>query len=68
MNTTVEHDQTTTINSGNRTLTVQTGTNTELIKGNSSHTVQADYRKVEVTGGDYTATSTDAAVKLLGNG
>ena len=68
MNTTVEHDQTTTINSGNRSLTIQTGTNTELIKGNSSHTVQAGYRKVEVTGGDYSATSTDAAVKLLGNG
>ena len=68
MNTTVEHDQTTTINSGSRTLTVQTGTNTELINGNSSHTVLAGYRKVEVTGGDYSATSTDAAVRLLGNG
>jgi type VI secretion system secreted protein VgrG len=68
INTTVEHDQTTKINSGNRTLTIQTGTNTELIKGNSCHTVQAGYRKVEVTGGDYSATSTDAAVKLLGNG
>jgi type VI secretion system secreted protein VgrG len=68
MNTTVEHDQTTTIKSGKRTLSIQSGTNTETIKSNSSHTVQAGYRKVEVTGGDYSATSTDGAVKLLGNG
>jgi type VI secretion system secreted protein VgrG len=68
MNTTVEHDETTTVKSGNRKLMVESGTNTETIKSNSSHTVQAGFRKVEVTGGDYSATSTDAAVKLLGNG
>jgi type VI secretion system secreted protein VgrG len=68
MRTTVEHDQSTTIRSGKRTLSVQSGTNSETIKSNSSHIVQAGYRKVEVTGGDYSATSTDAAVKLLGNG
>jgi type VI secretion system secreted protein VgrG len=66
MNTTVQHDQSDTVKSGKRTVTVETGTNTETIKGNSIHTVQAGFRKVEVTGGDYSAESTDAAANITG--
>jgi type VI secretion system secreted protein VgrG len=67
MNTTVEHDQTITIKSGNRTLGVNTGTNTETIKGNASLTIQAGSRTVSVTGGNYSATASDAIV-LHGKG
>ena len=68
MDTTVEHDQTITVKSGNRKLNVDTGTNTETIKGTSGLTVQAGSRTVSVTGGDYSATSTDAAIVLYGKG
>ena len=50
----------------NRTMNVLDGTNSETIKGNSSHTVQAGYRKVQITGGDYSACSTDAAANFTG--
>jgi type VI secretion system secreted protein VgrG len=76
MNTTVEHDQTTTVKSGNRSTTVESGTLTETIKGDASLTVQAGSRTVSVTGGSYTATvsggdfsaTASAAVKLNGQG
>ena len=68
LNETIENDLTIDVKSGNRKMTVDSGTNTEIIKGNSSHTVQAGSRTVTVTGGDYSATSTDAAVKLHGQG
>jgi type VI secretion system secreted protein VgrG len=67
MNTTVENDETHTVVSGNREMTVQSGTNTETIKGDASLTVQAGARSVDVTGGDYSAVSSDA-VKLHGKG
>lgn len=68
MNTTVEHDQTIKIKTGNRKLDIDAGTNTTTVKGTDSLTVKAGSRTVTVTGGDYKATSTDGAVKILGNG
>lgn len=65
LNTTVENNETLLVKSGNRTVTVESGTNSETIKGNSTLTVQAGARTVDVTGGDYSATSSQA-VKLLG--
>ncbi len=76
METTVEHDKKVTVKAGNRTLNVDTGTNTETIKGTSSLTVQAGSRTVDVSGGSYTADvhggdirgTASAAVKLQGQG
>ena len=76
MTTTVEHDKKVTVKSGNRTLNVDTGTNSETIKGNASLTVQAGSRVVDVTGGSYTADvhggdikgTASAAVKFTGQG
>jgi type VI secretion system secreted protein VgrG len=68
MNTTIEHHQTTKIKTGDRTLTIDAGTNTTKVKGTDSLTVEAGSRTVKVTGGDCSTTSTDGAVKLLGNG
>jgi type VI secretion system secreted protein VgrG len=76
MDTTVEHDKKVIVKSGNRSLNVNTGTNTETIKGNASLTVQAGNRAVDVTGGSYTADvhggdilgTASAAVKLHGQG
>ncbi len=67
METTVEHDKKVTVKSGNRSLNVDTGTNTETIKGNASLTVQAGSRTVSVSGGSYEGTAS-AAVKLTGQG
>ncbi len=67
MNTTVQHDQTITVNTGNRTMTIVAGTLTDTVKGNASLTVQAGSRTVSVTGGDYSATASDA-VDLHGKG
>ena len=82
MDTTVENDQrntikndqtdkimnnrSTTVESGNDTLTIAAGTRTVTVKGNSTHTVQAGERTVTVTGGNYNATSTDAAANITG--
>jgi type VI secretion system secreted protein VgrG len=60
MATTVEHDQTITVVSGNRTMTIQAGTLTDTVKGDASLTVQAGSRTVSVTGGDYAVTASDA--------
>ena len=76
METTVEHDKKVIVKSGNRSLNVDTGTNTETIKGNASLTVQAGSRIVDVTGGSYTVDvhggdikgTASAAVKLTGQG
>ena len=62
-----EHDQTITVNTGNRTMTIVAGTLTDTVKGNASLTVQAGSRTVSVTGGDYSATAS-AAVILHGKG
>lgn len=67
MDTTVEHDQSITVKSGNRTLGVNSGTNTETIKGNASLTIQSGSRTVDVTGGDYSTTASDA-IMLHGKG
>src|SRR5262249_13339600 len=47
MNTTIEHDETHTVVSGKREMTVKAGTNTEVIKGNASLTIQAGTRSVD---------------------
>ena len=67
MNTTVQNNETHAVKSGNRTMAVESGTNSETIKGNSTLTVQAGARAVDVTGGDYSATSSQA-VQLRGKG
>ena len=46
MSTTIQHDETHTVVSGNREMGVQAGTNTETIKGDASLTVQAGKRSV----------------------
>ena len=76
MATTVKHDRSTTVETGNDTLTVQAGTRTVTVKGNTSLTVQAGSRSVSVTGGSYGAdvsggdfaATASAAVKLHGKG
>jgi type VI secretion system secreted protein VgrG len=76
METTVEHDKKVTVKSGNRTLNVNTGTNSETIKGTASLTVQAGSRTVDVTGGSYTAdvhggdfkATASASVAITGQG
>jgi type VI secretion system secreted protein VgrG len=67
LTTTVQNNETHSVQSGNRTMSIVTGTNTETVKGNSSHTVQAGSRTVDVTGGDYAASSSQA-VRLHGKG
>ncbi len=76
MNTTVKHDRSTTLETGNDTLAVQTGTRSVTVKGDTSLTVQAGNRSVSVTGGNYSADVNggdfsgvaSAAVKLHGKG
>ena len=58
MTTTVENDQTTTVVSGNQTVSVQAGASTTTIKGSTSLTVQAGNRTVNVTG-NYLLDTTD---------
>jgi type VI secretion system secreted protein VgrG len=67
MTTTVEHDQSVTVNEGNRAMTVKAGTLTDVVKGTASLTVQAGSRTVSVTGGDYSGTASGAVV-LHGKG
>lgn len=50
MSSTIEHDLTTTVVSGNDTKAVQAGTQSVTVKGNTSLTVQAGDRIVNVTG------------------
>lgn len=54
MNTTVEHDANVTINTGNSTFTVKTGTHTETIKGDTSITIQSGTMKLDVAAKTYT--------------
>lgn len=76
MSTEVEHDQSITIKSGNRTLEVKTGTNTGKIKGDDKLTVEAGTRTVSVTGGNHETTvnggnysaTASGAVMLTGKG
>jgi type VI secretion system secreted protein VgrG len=63
----VENDLSTTVNNGNRTVTIKAGTNTETVKGNAALTIQAGSRTVSVTGGDFAVTAS-AAVTLHGKG
>ncbi len=67
MATTVEHNLSETVKTGNRTMTVSSGTSSVTIQGNASLTVKAGRRKVDVTGGDYEATASDAVI-LHGKG
>ena len=67
MDTTVLHDQTITVKTGNRSMTIVAGTLTDKVKGTASLTVEAGSRTVSVTGGDYSATASDAVV-LHGKG
>lgn len=67
MITEVQHDRSTTIKSGNDTISVEAGTRSVTVKGDTSLTVQAGSRTVSVTGGDYSSTAS-GAVKLHGKG
>jgi type VI secretion system secreted protein VgrG len=51
MNTTIEHDETHTVKTGNRTITVETGTHTETIKGDTTITIQTGNHKLAVQSG-----------------
>ncbi len=55
MSSTVKHDRSTTIETGNDTLAVQAGTKSTTVKGDTSLTVEAGSRTVNVTGGKYSA-------------
>jgi type VI secretion system secreted protein VgrG len=65
--TTIEKDDDLTVKSGNRTVKVEKGTQSETVKGDTSLTVEAGSRIVGVTGGIYSATASDALV-LHGKG
>jgi len=54
MNTTVEHDDTQTVVSGNRTINVKTGTHTETIKGDTAVTIQTGNHSLIVQTGTHT--------------
>jgi type VI secretion system secreted protein VgrG len=54
MDTTVEHDDTQHIVSGNRKIDIDTGTHTETIKGNTSLTVVSGNHSVDVQTGTHT--------------
>jgi len=56
MSTTVEHDDTHTVVSGNRTSAVQTGTSSDTVKGDTSYTVESGNRTVTVAAGTNTET------------
>lgn len=66
MDTVVENDRRATIQDGNDTLTVVSGKRSVTVKQDSTHVVEAGNRLVQVTGGDYSAVSTDQAVNLIG--
>ncbi|MCP5069584.1 MAG: type VI secretion system tip protein VgrG [bacterium] len=51
MSTTVEHDDTQTVVSGNRTSAVQTGTSSDTVKGDTSYTVESGNRTLTVAAG-----------------
>jgi len=73
MVTVVEHDLKETVVKGNRTLSIETGTNTTTVKGNDSHTVQAGDHTEDVTGNIKRKASGDiddkatGAVKITGD-
>jgi type VI secretion system secreted protein VgrG len=52
--TTVQHDEKHTVKSGNRTISVETGTHTETIKGNTSITISSGTYKLDVAANTYT--------------
>jgi type VI secretion system secreted protein VgrG len=54
MDTTIEHDETHTVKSGNRTIKVETGTHTETIKGDTSITIQSGTYKLDVAAKTHT--------------
>jgi type VI secretion system secreted protein VgrG len=62
-NTTVEHDESTTVVSGNETHSVQSGTQSVTIKGNTSLTVQAGDRTVDVTGNYKLDTTSEVSIQ-----
>ena len=66
MDTTVEHDHSITVNTGNDTHTVVAGTRSVTVKKDTTLTVQAGKREVTVTGGDHSTTSTDNSVNITG--
>ena len=56
MGTTVEHDDTQTVVSGDRTITVKTGKHTETIKGDTAITIQTGNHSLTVQTGTHTET------------
>ncbi|NJD11743.1 MAG: type VI secretion system tip protein VgrG [Gemmatimonadetes bacterium] len=67
MVTVVEHDMKETVVKGNRTLSIETGTNTTSVKGNDSHTVQAGDLTQDVTGNIKRKASADIDDKAAAN-
>jgi type VI secretion system secreted protein VgrG len=56
MSTTVKHDDTQTIETGDRTITVKTGKHTETIKGDTAITIQTGNHSLAVQTGTHTET------------
>ena len=54
MTTTVEHDDTQTVVSGDRTITVKAGKHTETIKGDTAITIQSGNHSLDVQTGTHT--------------
>src|SRR6266550_3406148 len=54
MSTTVKHDDTQTIETGDRTITIQTGKHTETIKGDTAITIQSGNHSLTVQTGTQT--------------
>jgi type VI secretion system secreted protein VgrG len=65
MATTVEHDDTQTIVSGDRTITVKAGKHTETIKGDTAITIQTGNHSLAVQTGTHTATVKGAVTETF---
>lgn len=57
MDTTIEHDETHTVKTGNRTIKVETGTHTETIKGDTKITIQTGAYALDVAANTHTSTA-----------
>jgi type VI secretion system secreted protein VgrG len=56
MDTTIQHDETHTVKTGNRTIKVETGTHTETIKGDTSITIESGALALNVAANKQTNT------------
>lgn len=62
MDTTIEHDETHTVKTGNRTIKVETGTHTETIKGDTKITIQSGAYTLDVAANTHTSTAAQEIV------